>query len=105
MRPAQPSVFNIYRLVKHSTDIMSLLFIIARVPTYIFPLGWNLMLLLNIQFDTAYGTVMAQMSAIPIMGMDFSNYFPIVIIVLTILLPVISIELFGQQWVRTSHLI
>lgn len=77
--------FNIYRLVKHSTDIMSLLFIIARVPTYIFPLGWNLMLLLNIQFDTAYGTVMAQMSAIPIMGMDFSNYFPIVIIVLTIL--------------------
>ncbi|EFO61483.1 Hypothetical protein GLP15_5069 [Giardia lamblia P15] len=77
--------FNIYRLVKHSTDIMSLLFIIARVPTYIFPLGWNLMLLLNIQFDTAYGTVMAQMSAIPIMGMDFSNYFPIVIIVLTVL--------------------
>ncbi|KWX11895.1 hypothetical protein QR46_4139 [Giardia duodenalis assemblage B] len=76
--------FNIYRLVKHSTDIMSLLFIIARVPTYIFPLGWNLMLLLNIQFTTAYGTVMAQMSAIPIMGVDFSNYFPIVIIALTI---------------------
>lgn len=76
--------FNIYRLARKSTDITSLLFIIARVPTYIFPLGWNLMLLLNIELDTAYGKVMAKMSALPIMGIGFSNYFPIVMIVLTI---------------------
>lgn len=76
---------NIYHLVKRSTDVTSLLFIIARVPTYIFPLGWNLMLLLNIELDTAYGKVMSKMSAMPIMGTGFSNYFPIVMIVLTIL--------------------
>ncbi|TNJ29473.1 LMBR1-like membrane protein [Giardia muris] len=71
---------GIYRMTQRSTDVFSAYFLLGRVPSYTFPLGWNIMNMLQKNVETAYSQVMKGMRAVNIGGWEFAEYFPFAII-------------------------
>jgi len=78
-------LFNYYYLVgNHQTDENSLLFAAAYLSRLTFPLSYNFSMIAGVD-GTVFSQVLGKMDMLPIFGLQFNTYFPIIVAVICFL--------------------
>jgi len=67
-------MFQFYHYVPHGTDYSSMFFLIGRLVGMVFPLGWNLIQMLQINTTCAFSVVMQKMNTFPFVGADYARW-------------------------------